>query len=373
VTSGGQWVLVTEGSDGQSRAAVSAVQLLAESGRRPAVTYTTSTTLAAASRYCRRRVHVPAVDVDTSGYVASVRTELAHRPYLTVLPASDPAVLELELPGRHLVDKLEWEPRARRAGLAVPPTESFATLDALLAQADQLPYPVVVKPNVKRTLAAHVASPRQLDRLAADIFPVLVQPYLHEPGGGILGLMWQGSLVAAAHLRYARTWPAVCGTVSAATTVEPDTRLEDGLAELLADYDGLFHVDLAGRYLLDINPRVHATLTVAHAAGLNLVGSYCDLLSGRPVPAVRAPAGHGYRWAEGDLRSVLWSLQRGRVGPRAAAAALRPRRRTVHSLQLLNDPGPALLRVAHDAHRIAARSSARVGRLLSRGRDRTCA
>src|SRR5450759_5649950 len=114
----------SEGSDGQSRAAVSAVQLLAESGRRPAVTYTTSTTLAAASRYCRRRVHVPAVDVDTSGYVASVRTELAHRPYLTVLPASDPAVLELELPGRHLVDKLEWEPRARRAGLAVPPTES---------------------------------------------------------------------------------------------------------------------------------------------------------------------------------------------------------------------------------------------------------
>ena len=351
----GEWVLVTEGGDGQSRAAVAAVRALAADGYRPAVTEYDGLSLAGASRHCARRVPVPLGEVDPEGYAKAVRTELETRPYLTVFAGTDAALVALDAPVQHLINKESSARLAVAAGLPVPSSRVFASAEELLGAADELEYPIVVKPVVKRYAAARVESAQALEAVAAREGAMIVQPYLRENLRGVVGLMWQGKLVAATHLQYLRVWPAPCGTIASGTTVAPDAELEARLETLLAGYDGVFHVDLAGPYLLDVNPRTHASLPVAVIAGANVVSLYCALLRGRRVASVRGRPGLFFRHLEGDLRSIIWGVRAREMGPPAALNALRPRRGTVHSFSTWRDPGPTRARLRYVTRRLSAR------------------
>jgi hypothetical protein len=257
---------------------------------------------------------------------------------------------------QHLINKESSARLAAAAGLPVPPSRVFESASALLDAAAELEFPIVVKPVVKRFAAARVDAAHQLEPLAAREGAVIVQPYLHDDLRGVVGLMWQGRLVAATHLRYLRVWPAPCGTIASGTTVAPDTELEARLETLLAGYDGVFHVDLAGRYLLDVNPRTHASLPVAVVAGANVVSLYCALLRGDRVDPVRGEAGLFFRHLEGDLRSIIWRVRNREMGPGAALAAARPRRGTVHSFSTWRDLGPTGARLRYMTRRLARRS-----------------
>jgi predicted ATP-grasp superfamily ATP-dependent carboligase len=352
-----KWVLVSEGGGGESRAALAAVRALASSGYRAAVTVTGPLSLAAASRYCSRRVPTPSVHDDPAGYAAAVRAELVRGDYLDVLCASDAALLALERPVGTLLDKELTGQRARDAGFEVPPTRVFGSRAELLRAAQELLYPVVVKPAVKEFLAQRVDDP---DELAVAVPPshdtrLLVQPFLADPLRGVVGVVWEGEIVQAAHLRYLRVWPQPCGTVSAAETTAPDEDVEASLLQLLEGYSGLFHVDLAGDHLLDVNPRVHATLPLAQAGGVNLVRAHCDLTRGRAVPHGRARPGVRYRWSEGDLRSLVRQRRCGDLGLLDLSRAARPHRGTVHSVFALDDPGPALMRARYMMRRLQRR------------------
>jgi hypothetical protein len=338
-------VLVTEGGSGQSRAAVAAVRALSVGGYEPVVSVSGGRSLAAASRYCARRVHVPFAT--ERGYAHAIREELSRHPYVTVLPTSDRALLALDAPGVGLVDKVRAADRARAAGLSVPPSRVFGAVEEVMAASRHFDYPVVVKPAIKTSAARKVASAAELPGALVEDGPVIVQPYLTEQLNGVLGVVWEGSLVAAAHIRYLRIWPLPCGTVAAAETVAPDENLEARLTSLLGDYRGIFHVDLAGQYVLDVNPRVHATLPLAAASGANLVSIYCDLLRGQRVPTVRGRSGNFFRWVEGDVRSVIRSVRTGQLGLASALRALRPRRGAVHGYESLRDPGPLLARLRY--------------------------
>jgi hypothetical protein len=346
------WVLVTEGAGGESRAAVAAVRAAAAAGYRPAVTVSGGLSLAASSRYCLARVPAPEAASDPMGYADAVHAELARRPYRAVLPASDAALLALDMPVRHLLDKVECGVRARAAGLAVPPSQVFDSLGELRAQGDGFRYPIVIKPDIKRFMAMRLSGPADLERIPEHGGRLIVQPYLSDDLRGILGLIWKGRLVAATHLRYLRIWPLPCGTVAAAVTVAPDEALEARLERLLEGYDGLFHADLAGEHLLDLNPRIHAALPLAVASGANLVDLYCQLLGGAEPRRVRGRPGLFFRWIEGDIRSVLLQLAERRIGPRVALRALRPRRGTIHSYESLRDPGPLRARLRFVARRL---------------------
>src|SRR3989442_1828601 len=94
----GPWVLVSEGGDGESRAAVVAVRALARAGYRPTVTETDGRSLAGASKACARRVTVPPVEGDDHAYAEAIRAELATRPYLTSFFATDGALLAIDAP-----------------------------------------------------------------------------------------------------------------------------------------------------------------------------------------------------------------------------------------------------------------------------------
>ena len=349
----GDWVLVTEGGDGQSRAAVAAVRALAADGYRPAVTEYDGLSLAGASRHCARRVPVPLGEVDPEGYAKAVRAELDSRPYLTVFPGTDAALVALDAPVQHLINKESSARLAVAAGLPVPSSRVFDNGEELLDAAGELEYPIVVKPVVKRYAAARVGSAHELEEFAARGGAMIVQPYLRENLRGVVGLMWQGELVAATHLQYLRVWPAPCGTIASGTTVRPDAELEARLEKLLASYDGVFHVDLAGPYLLDVNPRTHASLPVATVAGANVVSLYCSLLKGGRVASVRGRPGLFFRHLEGDLRSIIWSVRAGEMSPAAALDALRPRRGTVHSFSTWRDPGPTRARLRYVTRRLS--------------------
>jgi predicted ATP-grasp superfamily ATP-dependent carboligase len=336
------WVLITDGGDGQARSSLAAVRALAVAGYRPAVTVSGASSLAASSRYCARRVVVP--PVSDPGYAASVRVEVAARPYLAVLPASDAALLALDAPVRHLVDKAQLVERAGQTGLPVPPTRMFSTADELLS-ADDLKFPAIVKPAISMYPARLIRSRRQLEGAAQRTGPFVVQPYLSEKLRAAAGVLWDGRLVALVHQRYLRTWPGECGTACAAETVGADPDLEARLLRLLDGYQGIFQAQLAGDCLLDLNPRVYGSLPLAVAAGANLPALYCDLLAGRQVRPVRARPGVFYRWVEGDLRHAAWAVRARRVGLGSALLALRPRRHTAHSTESLSDPMPMIVRL----------------------------
>ena len=366
----GPWVLISEGGGGESRAAVAAVRALAAAGYRATVTETNGRSLAGASRACARRVTVPAVEGNGAAYADAVRAELATRPYVTTFFATDAALLAVDAPVKHLLDKAKCAELARAAGLEPPPTQVFESGAELLDAASQLHYPVIVKPALKLSAARVVDARPALEVVAGEVGGrVLVQPVIDEEFHGLGGLAYQGRLVATMRTRYERMWPQPCGTVAAAETLPPDDDLEARVAHLLRDYDGPFHLDFAGRYLLDVNPRIHATLPLAVRGGANLVAMNCDLLQGRSVPSVRVASGLRFRWMEGDLRSLLWNARRG-TSAGSTFGAFVPRRGTVHSFATMTDPGPAVARARYMLRRLSDGASRKTS---SAARDTTSA
>ncbi len=349
------WVLLTEGRSGRSRATLAAARALANAGYRPAVTVSGPRSLAASSRACMRRVHVPVAG--EPGYKAAIRAELERNEYLTVIPSSDAALLALQAPGAALLDKSYWPAAARAAGIETPPTQQFASVAEM--RAGHVTYPCVVKPTTKRFLARMLRHTDDLDQIPDD-GPLLVQPFLADRMRAVCGLMWEGRLVGAVHQRYERLWPFPCGTVSAATTTPPDVELERRISVFLRDYTGLFHLEFAGDRLLDVNPRVHALMQLGVAAGSDLVVMYCDLLNGEKVEDSRGREGVFYRWIEGDVRSILKQARLGAIPPPQAARCLLPRRGTVHSFETLSDPGPLFEDLRFVAGNVADRLRARI-------------
>lgn len=349
-----EWVLVT--SDGpQLRDSLVAVRALAQAGYRPAIAVSCGFSLASASRYCLRRIDIP--PHEDPGYVPAILEELKRLPYLTVLPTSEAALLALGVSVPDLVDKAKVEELGRAVGIPSPPGRVFSTRAELLAAANELDYPVIVKPSVHRYHATRVESPTGLAPAVLKDGEVLVQPYLDERLHAVSGVLWRGKLVAAVHEKWFRIWRFHSGVATAAETVAPDEDLENRLTTVMAGYDGYFHAQFAGPYLLDINLRVHTSHPLAVAAGVNLVGIYCDLLRGEDVPmGVRGKPGVFFRWIEGDVRHVAKAVRLGTMGPREALAALRPRRGTVHSTESLGDPGPMLSRLWYLGRTAAARA-----------------
>jgi hypothetical protein len=342
-------VLVTDDINGQNRGALAAVRALAARFR-PVVTVGERPSLAAASRHCAGTVRLPTGG--TPGYADALAGAVAGGGYATFFPASDVAMLAVDDPSAALVDKAVMDERARAAGFACLPTEVFASAADLIDAAGRLAYPVVVKSVTKSGLgnlqARRVAGPEQLAELADAPGELLVQPFEESGLRAVSGVVHGGRLLASCAQAYHRIWPPTAGVASAAVTVPADPGEEARLTRLLAEHDGVFQVQFLGPYLLDVNPRVYGSMALAVAAGANLPLIAADAATGTvPRDVVRARPGVPYRWWEGDLRYVAQGLRSRSLGPRQAAAALRPRRATAQSVERLSDPGPTVSRLVH--------------------------
>jgi predicted ATP-grasp superfamily ATP-dependent carboligase len=343
----GPWVLVTDGGNGQTRDAVAAVRGLAAGGYRPAITLSQRSWLNGSSKYATRRVRVPPLEDER--FAEGIRAEATRNGYLAVIPASEAALLALGVSRPELSDKLSLAEAASAVGLMTPPSRVFASTDDLLAAADELEYPVVIKPLTRRHRAWAAVTSNDLTRGMVGDGIVVVQPLLPGPLHAISGVVWDGRLIAAVHEHWLRTWPPRSGLPSAAMTVRPDPEIEDRLVALLAGYEGLFSAQMAGTYLFDVNLRIHSSHALAVSAGVNLISLYCDLVRGRHVPVMRAKPGAFYRWLEGDVRYVVDAIRAGTMGLGSACWMLLPRWQTAHSIESIRDPLPMVRRIVDAA------------------------
>jgi hypothetical protein len=354
------WVLVTDGTSGQNRSALAAVRALRMAGYRAAVTVSDPPSRAAASRFCDRVVPVPGVD-DPSSYADAVRAATEAHEYVTVLPSSDSAMVALGSPGRHLLDKSVLASLAAEAGLETPPGRAFDDAEALRAATDDIDYPCVVKPVLRmgpRHLSAcRFDTARELRQSAHPPGRLLVQTHVADQMHAVAGVMWRGELKVAVHQRHVRIWPLKCGDACYAVTTAPDPALEERLRILLSGYEGIFQAEFAGPYLLDLNPRVYASLPLATSAGANPVGVLCDLARGSDVELVRARPGVEYHWWEGDLRHLAARWRPGDLTLRAAARELRLATAFGGVTRAAWDPKPSLVRWRHVGRQLATRLS----------------
>jgi len=343
----GPRVLTTDDVSGWNRAALAAVRALAGTRYRPVVTVSSPRSLAAASRWCAGTVLVP--PGGRPGYAEALRRAVDEGGYAAVLPASDVALVALNDPAVPLIDKAALAGLVDAAGLERPPGDVYAGLDELRDAADRLDYPVVVKSVVKSGVenlqAVRVDAAADVRRLAAAPGALLVQPFVDEPLRAISGVVWDGRYLALCHQEYVRLWPPRAGVASAAVTTRGDPALEERVLRLLGDHRGVFQVQLLGRYVLDVNPRVYGSMPLAIGAGANLPLLAVEAAAGLvPDGVVRARPGVRYRWLEGDARHLVSAVRRGELRPTAALRAALPRRGTVHSVESLRDPRPALTR-----------------------------
>jgi len=359
---------------GEHLGVLAAVRALREAGHAPWVAVHQRGSYAARSRATAGVIEVPNPGADSSGFVKSLARAAERIPAQVILPGTELGMVALAHhanafpPGVALgicsptvvanaTDKSLLEGFVRAAGLSVPPTVEVN----LEGVEDPLPfpYPVVVKPHrselrgvdgVFRHFGARRARSAKELRAALAALPVrrgLVQPFLSGPLGSIAGVFWDGEMICAVQSRGDRLWPPYCGSMTYAETVPLNPRLVAAIGSLLqaVGWEGLFQVDFfeqSGEFVvIDLNPRFYTSLSIATRAGMNLPGTWVDLLRGQ-VPHV--PSSYRtdvrYRHDEKDIRSLMHMLIHGPRG--AALRGFIPRRNTALAVFSLKDPWPVL-------------------------------
>jgi hypothetical protein len=92
--------------------------------------------------------------------------------------------------------------------------------------------------------------------------------------------------------------------------------------------------------LIDFNPRAYGSLALAVRAGSNLPALWAELVLGGSPTQPHYRTGVRYRLEHNDVRALVSGFRGGDIS--RTLAALVPRRRTVHAVFSLRDPGPLL-------------------------------
>lgn len=359
-------------TDAEARSTLAACRALHDAGYRVDTVATERPALTHWSRCNDGRLHAPNPRESVSGFARRLAELATQEEYAFVLPGSDATLIAIAehresleahvrigLPENDVVeralDKLALIEAADAAGLSAPPTKVVTAAEEALDRADELGFPLIVKParsflregDTLRQRTAEVA--RTHEELAAHArtfaTPFVLQRYEHDaPILSCGGVFADGAVIALAVARYVRTWPAEAGPSSFSRTIEAPLGLRERLEMLVGtlDWRGVFQVqllELDGRHAtLDFNGRIFGSLELAVAAGANLPAVWADVLLGRRPRPATARAGVRYRWEEGDAHNLLAQLRRGRIDK--AAAVVVPRRNVAHAYTRLRDPAP---------------------------------
>jgi predicted ATP-grasp superfamily ATP-dependent carboligase len=380
-------VIVT---DAEERAALGACRGLTRAGYRVCAVSRLSPAATHWSRACAERVRLPDPRESVHAFVDGLGALLQRSRYDALIPGSDASVLavsenrgELEpftrlgLPSREVVrrvvDKVVLLDAAAAVGLASPASRSCADVEEAEAAAAELGFPVVVKPvqsfapvngGLQQRGVSIADDSEALAEAVRDFAsPFIVQRFERAQFLSCTGVFADGRLLALTTSRVPRLWPPIAGMHAYSETVTPPDGLPARVRELLGSlgWQGIFQLqllELADRLaVIDLNPRVFASILLDADAGANLAAVWVDWLLGRdPAPVTARPAMR-YRWEEGELCHFAWQLRHRRL--RAAARVLRPHRRVTHAWFRASDPGPLIARglnlvVGRRAYRRAA-------------------
>jgi predicted ATP-grasp superfamily ATP-dependent carboligase len=363
-------------TDAEERAVLGACRGLTSAGYRVCAVARLRPAATHWSRACSERVVLPDPREDVHGFVDGLAELLQGGDHDVLIPGSDASLLavsehreQLEgltligLPSREAVrrsvDKLLLLQAAAEVELAPPESKECRDLGAAIEAAESLGYPVVLKPAqsfipVNGGLRQHgvvvIADPAALAR-SVDAFtpPFIVQRYERARFLSCTGVVAEGRLLGLTTSRVLRLWPPTAGMHAFSETVPVPSGLADRVRTLLnaLEWQGIFQLQLLelgdGRLaVIDLNPRVFASIALDADAGANLAAIWCDWLLGRdPEPVVARPEMR-YRWEEGELCHFAWQLRQRQL--RAAASVLLPHRRVTHSWFRVTDPGPLVAR-----------------------------
>ena len=360
-------------ADNNTYGVLAVVRALRAAGYEPWLATNNANSYAARSRTTAGTVPVPEPSFNGKGFVHELAAAAVRLSAAVVLPSEDAHLLVLAgrdddftgvvlgAPSRQSVewatDKELLIKLSANARLRTPPTIRVARGDTELV--GEFGFPAVLKPsrsqtrNLDETVSARSApcyvSAEQAEAAANDLPDegALVQPYIPGRLISISGVAWKGELVCALHQISTRIWPLPCGGSAYAETIPPDDELERGVGRLLQSigWSGLFQAqfirDTHGEhYLIDLNPRVYGSLTLAVAAGLNLPAIWVDLLLGQQCQLGGYRIGTRFRHEEKDVRALAKMVVDGEL--LGALQGCIPRRGTTHAIFSIRDPMPLL-------------------------------
>ncbi|HSB38392.1 MAG TPA: hypothetical protein VLD13_04825, partial [Gaiellaceae bacterium] len=335
-------------TDAEERAVLGACRGLTDAGYRVCAVARLRPAATHWSRACAERLTLPDPRESVVGFVTRLEEVLRQGDYDALIPGSDASLLavsehrgrlerwtRLGLPSAEAVhrsvDKLLLLEAAADAGLAAPASRRCTDLEQAREAVAELGYPVVLKPVQSfvpvngglRQRGVTVAA--DLQALAAMV-PRLDPPFIvqrFEEAEGFLsctGVVADGRLLALTTSRVLRLWPPGAGMHAFSETVPVPDGLAGSVRALLAslEWQGIFQLQMLeladGRLaVIDLNPRVFASIALDADAGANLAAVWCDWLLGRdPAPVVARPA-RRFRWEEGELCHFAWQLRHRRL------------------------------------------------------------
>lgn len=336
---------------GRARGSLAAVRALHDAGWIVGVGTPTGDGMVTASRWCDRRHVVPRPRGDGEQFIEGVGQAVDAGGYDVVFGGADDWMAALATYRQHIptqvahppgdvvagaLDKVGLAERAAAVGLAAP-----HTVDATSEAMANWHGPVVVKCRAHwrpgQRYAYRVEARRYPDTAAADnhvrfLREVGLEPVLQAPINGrlcaLIGLMDGGRLVGRVQQRTWRLWPTPSGVSARAETVPVDKHLAAQASALLAGlgWDGLaelqFLVDEAGVHrLIDLNGRFYGSMSLALAAGGNLVDAWGrQALGHAPLPLSDGCPGVRLAWVAGDLRRAFTEQRGGLVRDLASTA-----------------------------------------------------
>ena len=293
-------------------------------------------------------------------------------------------------------DKLATTQLAHQVGVPVPTTVACETVADARSAAEDLGWPVVVKPRVSRVYspgrgieaftASYAATRPDLEARVAEMtnrVPVVLQGYCRGEGVGVEMLTHRGRPLAAFQHRRLREVPPSGGASSLRESAHLDPELYDHARRLLAalEWTGLamveFKVGRDGPRLLEVNGRIWGSLPLAVMSGMDFPARLGQLqVDGPPADGYGPDASYAAGVRSRDLELELrWIASVWRNGDAGAPLAPPPRRAAVgvalgllrpgvgYDVLSLEDPLPGLAEILTLA--------ARGGRALARRAART--
>jgi predicted ATP-grasp superfamily ATP-dependent carboligase len=291
-------------------------------------------------------------------------------------------------------DKAATVALADRLGVPTPLTRVVGPGDDATVAANEIGYPVVLKPVASRavledgTIGAYAVSyAADADdlrrRLSGSTAPaVLLQRWLPGDGIGVELLMHHGRPLAAFQHRRLREVPPTGGASALRESVELDPVLYEGAVAMLRElaWTGLAMVEFRrGKdgvgHLMEINGRVWGSLPLAVRSGMDFPGRLAEMLIDGP-PSPDAPVATEYRrgvrarnlrlelaWIGAVVsgrhreRGLPWPGRGAAIG--AIASLLDPR--IGDDLLTRSDPGPGLAQLGTIGRDLVRRRSGRDG------------
>ena len=362
-------------TDAEERAALGACRGLTAAGYRVCAVSRLRPAATHWSRSCAERIRLADPREDVHAFVDELGALLREGRYDALIPGSDASLIaisehrdsldgstRLGLPSREAVrrsvDKLVLLEAAAAAGLAPPASLPCTDLGEAASAAAALGFPVVLKPvqsfapvngGLRQRSVVIARGPEELAAAVPEFpSPFIVQQFEEARFVSCTGVVADGRLLALTTSRVLRLWPPSAGMHAYSETVAPPAGLPERVRDLLTslEWQGIFQLqllELPDRLaVIDLNPRVFASILLDTDAGANPAAVWCDWLLGRdPAPVTARPA-RRYRWEEGELCHFAWQLRHRRL--RAEARGLRPHRRVTHAWFRASDPWPLFAR-----------------------------